>query len=97
MAPKAGKMAPPGHPKMCSTQYLSVISWKISPPVLPMNKWSKLCSWTEEGRLAGVLGRVGKMGADVGFPNESKSSVVDMGKARKTYVLGAGCAFSGLE
>ena len=44
-----------------------------------------------------ALGRVGKMGVDVGFPNESKSSVVDMGKGRKTYVLGADCAFSGLE
>ena len=95
MAPKTGKVAPPGHPKMCSTEDLSIISWKISPLVLLMNKWSKLFFLFLDQRR--VLGWVGKMGVDVGFPNESKSLVVDMGKARTTYILGVDCAFSGLE
>jgi hypothetical protein len=38
MASNTGRIAPPGYPKICLTPCLSIISWKISPPVFPMKE-----------------------------------------------------------
>ena len=45
MASNTGKIAPPAYPNTVSTLCLSIISWKISPPVNPMNESSINCSF----------------------------------------------------